>query len=131
MTKKEQKEAERIERLAPDTSVIIEGLVSKKVSSGELLPDTIIIHEAVVSELEHQANMNKAIGFLGLDELVRIRSKQPIERSMDRMSPGTKVLWRFFATLFVPIIIAFIGIMKGVWRRRSKQTYLKMLSLVE
>ncbi|MBI2142119.1 Flp pilus assembly complex ATPase component TadA, partial [Candidatus Woesearchaeota archaeon] len=63
----------KIERLVPDTSVIIEGLVSKKISSGELMPETIIVHEAVVSELEHQANMNKAIGFLGLDELVRIR----------------------------------------------------------
>ncbi len=85
MTKKEQKGsveegkengkngAERIERLVPDTSVIIEGLVSKKISGGELLPEAVIVHEAVVSELEHQANMNKAIGFLGLDELVRIR----------------------------------------------------------
>src|SRR3989339_718369 len=26
-----------------------------------------------VSELEHQTNMNKAIGFLGLDELLRLR----------------------------------------------------------
>jgi len=65
------------------------------------------------------------------DELVRIRSKQPIERSMSRISSGTKVLWRFLATLFVPILIAFIGIMKGVMKRRSKQTYLKMLALVE
>jgi len=65
------------------------------------------------------------------DELVRIRSKQPIERSMSRISSATKVLWRFLATLLVPIIIAFIGIMKGVMKRRSKQAYLKMLALVE
>ncbi len=64
---------EKIERLVPDTSVIIEGLVSKKISSGEILPETVIIHEAVIAELEHQANLNKAIGFLGLDELLRIR----------------------------------------------------------
>jgi ABC-2 type transport system permease protein len=65
------------------------------------------------------------------DELVRIRSKQPIERSLDRMSSGAKVLWRFLATLLVPIIIALLGIMKGVIKRRSKQAYLKMLALVE
>jgi ABC-type uncharacterized transport system involved in gliding motility auxiliary subunit len=65
------------------------------------------------------------------DELVRIRSKQPIERTVNRISSGTKVLWRFLATLLVPIIIAFVGIMKGVIKRRSKQAYLKMLALVE
>ena len=43
-----RKEAEKIERLVPDTSVIIEGLVSKKISSGEILPETVIIHEAVI-----------------------------------------------------------------------------------
>lgn len=65
------------------------------------------------------------------DELVRIRSKQPIERSLSRMSSGTKVLWRFLATLLVPILIAFIGIIKGVIKRRSKRAYLNMLALVE
>jgi len=65
------------------------------------------------------------------DELVRIRSKQPIERSIDRVSSATKVIWRFVATLLVPIVIALIGFMKGIWRRRSKQAYLKMLALVE
>ncbi len=65
------------------------------------------------------------------DELVRIRSKQPIERSIDRVSSATKVIWRFVATLLVPIVIALIGFMRGIWRRRSKQAYLKMLALVE
>ncbi len=67
------KNTQRIERLVPDTSVIIEGLVSRKISEGDFFPETVFIHEAVVSELEHQANLNKAIGFLGLDELTRLR----------------------------------------------------------
>ncbi len=65
------------------------------------------------------------------DELVRIRSKQPIERSLDRISSTAKVVWRFLATLLIPILIAFVGTVKGVLRRRSKQAYLKMLALVE
>ena len=65
--------AVKIEKLVPDTSVIIEGLVSAKIEKKELKPDIIIIHEAVVSELEHQANLNKAIGFIGLDELKKLR----------------------------------------------------------
>jgi len=64
----------KVEKLVPDTSVIIEGLISQKIESKEISPDKIIIHEAVVSELEHQANQNKAIGYLGLDELHTLRA---------------------------------------------------------
>lgn len=64
---------EVIEKLAPDTSVIIEGLISRRLREKELKVKSILIHEAVVSELEHQANLNKAIGFLGLEELQKIR----------------------------------------------------------
>lgn len=76
-TRKLQKEKTEdnkiIEKLIPDTSVIIEGLVSQKLNKGEMKPQTIIIHEAVIAELEHQVNQNKAIGFLGLEELQKIR----------------------------------------------------------
>jgi len=64
---------EKIEKLVPDTSVIIEGLVSQKLEKKELIVKEIIIHEAVLAELEHQANTGKAIGFLGLDEIKKIR----------------------------------------------------------
>ncbi|MBI2663863.1 Flp pilus assembly complex ATPase component TadA [Candidatus Woesearchaeota archaeon] len=68
-----KKEANKAEKLVPDTSVIIEGLVSKKIESKELAADIVIIHEAVVSELEHQANTNKTIGFLGLEEIGKLK----------------------------------------------------------
>ncbi|MFH1316425.1 MAG: PINc/VapC family ATPase [Candidatus Woesearchaeota archaeon] len=80
MTKKEgdngfkkDNEINEIKKLVPDTSVIIEGLVSKKIEDGEIKPKIILIHEAVLSELEHQSNQNKAIGYLGLDELKKLR----------------------------------------------------------
>ena len=66
-----KKEDAVIDELVPDTSVIIEGLVSSKISKKEISPKTVVIHEAVVAELEHLANMNKATGYLGLDELKR------------------------------------------------------------
>ncbi|MEA2036049.1 MAG: PINc/VapC family ATPase [Nanoarchaeota archaeon] len=65
--------ADKIEKLVPDTSVIIEGLVSKKIKNKDLEVESVVIHEAVIAELEHQANLGKAIGFLGLDEIKRIR----------------------------------------------------------
>jgi ATPase len=64
---------DKIAKLVPDTSVIIEGLLSKKITNKELKIGSVIIHEAVIAELEHQANLGKAIGFLGLDEIKRIR----------------------------------------------------------
>jgi len=69
-----KKEVNKVDKLVPDTSVIIEGLVSKHISTGELAVNTVIIHEAVVSELEHQANINKTIGFLGLEEIEAIKN---------------------------------------------------------
>lgn len=65
-------DSEIIGRIVPDTSVIIEGLLSEKLRLHKIKFDEIIIHEAVIAELEHQANLGKAIGFLGLDEIKRI-----------------------------------------------------------
>ncbi len=65
-------EEDNSSKVAPDTSVLVEGLVSSWVRKGKIAPDEIIIHEAVLAELEHQANQNRAIGFLGLEELERL-----------------------------------------------------------
>ncbi|MBI2651116.1 Flp pilus assembly complex ATPase component TadA [Candidatus Woesearchaeota archaeon] len=62
-----------MEKIVPDTSVIIEGLLSEKISNKEVIANEIILHEAVLAELEHQANLGKAIGFLGLDEIKKIK----------------------------------------------------------
>jgi ATPase len=66
-------EAEKYDKIVPDTSVIIEGLLSAKIKDGKIRADSIIIHEAVLAELEHQANQNRAIGFLGLEELKKLK----------------------------------------------------------
>lgn len=64
------------------------------------------------------------------DELVTIRSKQPIDRSIGRVSTTSKVVWRFFVTVFVPLVIAVIGALRVFLRRQSKQNYLKNLALI-
>lgn len=63
---------EHLERIVPDTSVIIEGVVSRAMAEGTLNPTEIFIHNAVVDELEHQANSGHETGYLGLEELKRI-----------------------------------------------------------
>lgn len=56
-------------KIVPDTSVLIEGLLSKELKSGKLQQPTILIHQASIAELEHQANRGQEKGYLGLDEV--------------------------------------------------------------
>ncbi|MBR9693358.1 Flp pilus assembly complex ATPase component TadA [Candidatus Woesearchaeota archaeon] len=55
--------------IVPDTSVLIEGLLSKALKAGKLKNPVIMIHEASIAELEHQANQSQEKGYLGLDEI--------------------------------------------------------------
>ncbi len=85
----EQINAQDIDRIVPDTSVIIEGLLSEKLRNGHIKTNELIIHEAVIAELEHQANSNKAIGFLGLDEIKRIK-KISLEKNFELSFKGQR-----------------------------------------
>lgn len=69
----EKEEIKKFEgKFCPDTSVVIEGVLSEKIEKGEL-EGTILIHRAVIAELEHQANLGKPIGFAGLDEIKKLK----------------------------------------------------------
>ncbi len=58
--------------LVPDTSVVIDGRVSAKIKAGELKGRRIVVPEAVVAELEAQANHGRDIGIRGLEELRKL-----------------------------------------------------------
>ncbi len=58
--------------LVPDTSVVIDGRVSSRIKSGELQGRRIVVPEAVVAELEAQANHGREIGLRGLEELRKL-----------------------------------------------------------
>jgi ATPase len=55
--------------LVPDTSVLIDGRITSMIKTGEYKGATIIVPEAVIAELEAQANNGREIGFSGLNEL--------------------------------------------------------------
>ena len=59
-------------KLVPDTSVVIDGRLSERVESGEWMGETILIPEAVVSELEGQANDGLESGWDGVTELRKL-----------------------------------------------------------
>ncbi len=58
--------------LVPDTSVVIDGRVSERVEGGEFAGATVVVPEAVVGELESQANDGRETGWEGLEELQRL-----------------------------------------------------------
>ncbi|MEM2924614.1 MAG: PINc/VapC family ATPase [Methanocellales archaeon] len=58
--------------MVPDTSVIIDGRITAKIESGEFVGAEIIIPEAVIAELEAQANQGRETGFSGLNELKKL-----------------------------------------------------------
>ena len=61
-----------IMKYVPDTSAIIDGVLSKMIEEGKIKEAEIIIHNAVLAELEAQANKGKEVGFLGLEELKKL-----------------------------------------------------------
>ena len=63
---------EKQEVYVPDTSVLVEGIVSRLVEQGTVR-GKIVIHRAVLAELEHQANEGRVTGFAGLDEIAKLR----------------------------------------------------------
>ena len=63
----------KLERVVPDTSAIVKGLLSRLAEQGKLDGSTVIIPEIVMGELQAQASRGKETGFLGLEEIKKIR----------------------------------------------------------
>jgi len=62
-----------MEKIVPDTSVIISGILTDLISKGEIANAEIIVPEFVVEELRAQASKGREIGFKGLEELKKLR----------------------------------------------------------
>ncbi|MEM1577647.1 MAG: ATPase, T2SS/T4P/T4SS family [Candidatus Pacearchaeota archaeon] len=72
-----------------DTSIIIEGILSDLIKNSKLEVNKIIIPEAVISELENQANKGKEIGFVGIEEIENIK-KLSGEKNIEVIFYGEK-----------------------------------------
>src|SRR5574338_1189765 len=62
-----------MKKIVVDTSIIIDGEIGKLVDSGGLENCEIIIPVAVLDELQSQASQGKEYGFVGLEEIKKIR----------------------------------------------------------
>ena len=65
-----------MKRIIPDTSAVIIGAISEIIEKEDLDYPEIIVPEAVVCELEHQANANRSEGHKGLKELQKLQRMQ-------------------------------------------------------
>ncbi len=60
-------------RIVPDTSVIVDGRITRIVQEEDYKGCEVIVPEAVVSELENQANKGRESGYNGLEELKNLQ----------------------------------------------------------
>jgi ABC-type uncharacterized transport system involved in gliding motility auxiliary subunit/ABC-type transport system involved in multi-copper enzyme maturation permease subunit len=84
--------------------------------------------EQLISQGGHARLLLNAVDALTLgEELIEIRAKQPVDRSIGPVSSGVKAWWRFFSSLLVPLCIAGLGWMRMAWRRRAQQQYVQVV----
>lgn len=67
-----------VETIIADTSAVIDGVISTAVQAGRYAPEgngvlSVVIPEAVLAELENQADSKKETGVYGIDELLILR----------------------------------------------------------
>jgi ATPase len=62
-----------MKRIVPDTSILIDGKISELIEKGKLKNIEIVIPVAVLDELQAQASKGREPGFIGLDEIKKIR----------------------------------------------------------
>ena len=76
-----------------DTSVIVDGRLTQFLSTvGEKVK--VVIPEAVIAEIEHQANEGKAIGHVGLEELKKLREMADREEILLEFYGERPELWQ-------------------------------------
>ncbi len=62
------------------------------------------------------------------EELIQIRSKQPVDRTVPRISAPMKATWKVLVTFVSVVLFAALGFFRIILRHRSKQNYVKSLS---
>lgn len=69
-----KKVSKNFSQIAVDTCAIIDGAISKRIKNGDYRGYKIIIPEAVIAELESQANRGLEIGIKGIEELQELNT---------------------------------------------------------
>jgi ATPase len=62
-----------LSKIVVDTSIIINGQIIVQIESGKINNSEIIIPQAVFDELQSQASQKKKQGFIGLEEIKKLK----------------------------------------------------------
>lgn len=62
------------------------------------------------------------------DDLIGVRAKHMIDRTMPKISRQEKLVWRLVVAFFVPFILVILSLYRVIAGAREKQQYLKSLS---
>ena len=77
----------------------------------------------------HRAFLLNSIDAITLGEdLIGVRSKAAIDRSIGKVSDGAKAGWRFFTVAFVPLLLCILGSLRVLYRKRIKWQYMNSIS---
>jgi len=61
------------------------------------------------------------------DDLINVRTKMITQRFISETSAASKMFWRFFVTILVPLILIGIGIARFMMRRQRRETFQRLL----
>jgi len=61
------------------------------------------------------------------DDLINVRTKMLTQRFISETSAASKMFWRFFVTILVPLILIAIGIARFMMRRQRRETFQRLL----
>lgn len=79
------------QKLVPDTSIIIDGNVPAVIETGEFTDVEVLIPYAVLDELQAQASKGREPGFVGLEEIKKLREfcqKKGVKLTLLGQRPG-------------------------------------------
>jgi len=62
-------------------------------------------------------------------ELIKIRSRQPISRSISTIEKMKKLWYRFMTMFLVPVAVIALGSIRAILRKKEKEQYLKLVRL--
>ncbi|NIS61912.1 MAG: hypothetical protein GTO13_14805 [Proteobacteria bacterium] len=57
------------------------------------------------------------------EELIHIRAKKPVDRTIDRPSAAMRNFWKFINVGMVNVLIALVGVGGAFVRRRRREIY--------
>jgi len=89
-----------------------------------LLGCSQVFEESFLNFAGHVDLFLNSIDTLSLGEgLTEIRSKKIIDRSIPQLTEARIFAWKLTNYLLVNIIVVLVGIVRGIWRRKSRERY--------